>query len=134
VCTREEVRAELEANNRKRDKNLQDKLDTLKEGLVVHFQKQISEIPVHKSSPETTKELITIKNKCSERGTDFALMNQKLNSIEKKLDDFLERMEELEKTKADKEELDRVRSNITWAIRVVVGAVILGLLALIQNT
>lgn len=134
MCSLQELNQALEANNRKRDKNLQNRLDTLKEELVVHIQKQIKDIPAHKSSPETSKELINIKNKCSERGTELAVMNEKLSSIERKIDEFLKRMEELEKIKADKEEVDRIRRNIDWAVKLVLGAVILALLAIVFKT
>jgi predicted nucleic acid-binding Zn-ribbon protein len=99
------------------------------------YNKGIQEGRKHSEpSNKTMEELTKIKENCSKRGTEMALMNQKLSNIERKLDEFLERMEDLEKNKADKSELDIVRGNIAWAIRVVVGAVILALLALIMKS
>ena len=77
------------------------------------------------------EELTKIKENCAKRGTDMALMNQKLTNIEKKIDDFLNRVEELDRSKADKGELDRIRRNIDWAVKLVLGAVILALLAIV---
>lgn len=82
-------------------------------------------------SQKTMEELTRIKENCSKRGTEMALMNQRLINIETKIDDFLKRMEELEQEKADKEEVDRIRRNIDWAVKLVLGAVILALVAIV---
>jgi len=82
-------------------------------------------------STKTMDELTKIKENCSKHGTEMAIMNEKLNSIETKIDAFIIKMESLEKVKADKEEVDRIRRNIDWGVKLVLGAVILALIALV---
>ncbi len=126
MCTREDVRAELEINNQLRDKNLQNRLDNLREELVVHIQKQISEIPAHQTSPTTMTALNKLNNCSSLQEAKLNNMDEQLAGIREILDEnrdehkeiaegsrrqhqeTMAKLEEMSKTKADKEELLRI--------------------------
>jgi len=106
ICTREEVRKELQENNIIRDANLSNKLEELKLNIFEKVDGAISARLKHlETSPETREELTKIKNNCSMRGTDFALMNREVTmlkeditevkstakSMERKIDVLLEK-------------------------------------------
>ena len=62
-------------------------------------------------------------------------LTQGLNSINTKLevmsDHYVKREEMNEKIKPLREDLDEVKANLTWGIRIVIGAVILAILGLV---
>ena len=77
ICTLKELNEAFRNNNIKRDKNLDDKLLNLKEEIVVHLQKEIADIPAHKTSPETRAIFNEMKDNCS-KTTNIYNLNQKL--------------------------------------------------------
>ena len=77
MCTVRQLNEAFKNNNIKRDKNLDDKLLNLKEEIVVHLQKEIADIPAHKTSPETRAIFNEMKDNCS-KTTNIYNLNQKL--------------------------------------------------------
>ena len=74
--------------------------------------------------------------------TDFAVMNNKLDNIEQKLDKTISMIEthtvdeenryaDIMNTKADRAELEKVKDNIAWVVKVVMGLVITALISLV---
>lgn len=77
MCTVRQLNEAFKNNNIKRDKNLDDKLLNLKEEIVVHLQREIADIPAHKTSPETRAIFNEMKDNCS-KTTNIYNLNQKL--------------------------------------------------------
>jgi hypothetical protein len=97
---------ELKENNKQRDLNLANKLEELKLNIFEKLDCSVTAKLAHaEPSAETRVELKNIKENCSARGTDFALMNREVialkddmkqikesaKSMERKLDVLLEK-------------------------------------------
>jgi hypothetical protein len=127
MCSKEEV-----------EQLIDKKIFGFKEQVFEHTSKILRE---HTSSPKTIEELTNIKKTCSERGTELALMNQLIQKVceqqskqEEKLDKIREenrvdrnemneegkrqhdetmnKLDEMSRTKADKEELIKVELEV----------------------
>lgn len=102
MCTREEVRLEIERalkkNNETRDAQFINKLEKNNQKIFEHINKVVAH---NTTAPETKREIDILKKDCSTRDTTTALIKQKMdeiekkvNSIENKLDDLIEKLDE----------------------------------------
>jgi len=120
MCTREEVKQLLEENNIVRNANLQKKLDEQTEKFFAHTSKLLQH---QQSSPNTAKELTSIKQNCFTRGVELKSMNERLDEI-------------VEKQEKQDEKLDQILSSLEtkfvskvefWPVR----ALVYGMVAII---
>lgn len=110
MCTKEEMAQAFEKNNNVRDSNLERKLNEQMEKIFIHIQKQLKDLPTHQTSPKTIEELNYIKQTCSSRGTELALMNQLLKEVCLKQDKQEEKLDKIrEENRVDRNEMNEER-------------------------
>ena len=108
MCTKQDIREELEKNNKSRNENLENKLNklyaniqneivTLREQIEIHLQKTLQHLT---SSPETKEKLNNINLLCATRGEQIVNMSSKITRIElnqiqanEKLDSIIEKLD-----------------------------------------
>lgn len=132
MCTREEVRIEIERalkkNNETRDAQFINKLEKNNQKIFEHINKVVAH---NTTAPDTKREIDALKKDCSTRDTTTALIKQKMdeiekkvNSIEDKLDDLIEKLDERHASKW-------VEKVLIWAGTIIGTAILGALIALV---
>ena len=88
MVTLEQIERLLENNNRKRDQNLDTKLNEMREKLSKEISDtieiRIKDIPVHKTSPDTKKELDYFRSNCYKVSGEYS---QQIKEMKQSLDE-----------------------------------------------
>ena len=138
MCTVRQLNEAFKNNNIKRDKNLDDKLLNLKEEIVVHLQREIADIPAHKTSPETRAIFNEMKDNCS-KTTHLYNLNQKL--MQRDIEDIKKYMaidikwkegtwEKIDKKFVSKDEFQPIKDKVNkligflWALLITCGVIV----------
>jgi hypothetical protein len=124
------TKEDLKQLNIARDKNLERKLNEQTDKLFSYIQREIADIPAHKTSPNTEKELNKITNCYSLQGAKLTTMEEQLIEIKKGLDEnrlehreitedgrkqhqeTMDKLEEMSKTKADQVYVTKLETNL----------------------
>lgn len=124
MCKPEDIRKELEKNNKYRDKQLQRKLDELSEKLVNTINDRVRHL---QTSPATNERLHAIQENCIKNTTNFTGI---MREIKNDVSDIKKTLEKFDKTFMTKQEFNPYKQKIdklmgiAWGIFIACGVII----------